>query len=53
MSPAPPTFHTDIYKQPSYADVTSSTAVSMAVEDYEPSTNSLFAPSIPWDLVQR
>lgn len=48
----------DIYKQTSYQlcdhdAAASSPAVSVAVEEYEPVTNSLFAPSIPWDLVQR
>lgn len=51
-------FLLDIYKQTSYQlcdhdAAASSPAVSVAVEEYEPVTNSLFAPSIPWDLVQR
>lgn len=55
-SSAPPSFHLDIYKQASYQrsdkDATSSSAMSAAGEQYA-ITSSLFAPSIPWDLVQR
>lgn len=55
----PSSFHLDLYKQASYQlcddddAAASSPAVSAAVEEYEPATNSLFGPSIPWDLVQR
>ncbi|KAF1372568.1 hypothetical protein PFLUV_G00267160 [Perca fluviatilis] len=56
---APSSFHRDIYKQASYklcddnGAAPSSPAVSAAVEEYEPYTNSLLQPPIPWDLVQR
>lgn len=51
-------FHPDIYKQPHYqlcneAAGASSPATSAAVEIYEATTDSVCAPSIPWDLVQR
>ncbi|KAA8579934.1 hypothetical protein FQN60_005469 [Etheostoma spectabile] len=52
-------FHRDIYKQASYklCDDNGSAAllpaVSATIEEYEPYTNSLLQPSIPWDLVQR
>ncbi|KAK9525491.1 hypothetical protein VZT92_016189 [Zoarces viviparus] len=52
---APSCFHLDIYKQPSDQpcdDSASSPALSAAVEESEPITNSQFAPHIPWDLVQ-
>lgn len=50
-------FHPDIYKQPNYqlcneAAGASSPAMTAAAEKYEPSTDYLSAPSIPWDLVQ-
>lgn len=54
---APSSFLLDIYKQASYqlcdeSAAASPPAKSAAVEEYEPFTNSLLAPSIPWDLVQ-
>lgn len=58
-SSATSSFHLNIYKQASYQlcddddAAASSPAVSAAVEEHEPVTNSLFAPAIPWDLVQR
>ncbi|XP_073337099.1 uncharacterized protein [Pagrus major] len=51
--------HPDIYKQASYqlcnaaAPAAPSPATPAAAEQYEPIKHSLFAPSIPWDLVQN
>lgn len=54
---APSSFHLDLYKPVLLqlhddGSAASSPARSAAVEHYEPSRNYLFAPSIPWDLVQ-
>ncbi|KAL3048330.1 hypothetical protein OYC64_006997 [Pagothenia borchgrevinki] len=52
---APSSFHIDIYKQASFqlCAATPSPIVTESPEEYEPFKHHLFAPSIPWDLVQR
>ncbi|TNN56006.1 hypothetical protein EYF80_033791 [Liparis tanakae] len=51
---APSCFQQDVHKQASYrAAAAASPVLSAAAEEYEPITNSLLAPPIPWDLVQR
>eukprot|EP00064_Thunnus_orientalis_P009061 superscaffoldBa00001127_g9084 len=53
----PSSFQLDVHRLASYQlcdeSATSSPAELVAVEEHEPTTSSLFAPSIPWDLVQR
>ncbi|KAK5895889.1 hypothetical protein CgunFtcFv8_009545 [Champsocephalus gunnari] len=51
-------FHIEIYKQASFqlcgvSTATPSPIVTESPEEYEPFKHHLFAPSIPWDLVQR
>ncbi|KAK2858751.1 hypothetical protein Q5P01_003371 [Channa striata] len=47
---APSSFQLDIKNQ--LVDV-AAVSSSYTVEDYEPTSNSLLVPFIPWDLVQR
>ncbi|XP_078021177.1 uncharacterized protein LOC144461738 [Epinephelus lanceolatus] len=49
---APSSFHQDTNKQTSYQPWDKIAASSTASSAAGPFTNSLFAPSIPWDLVQ-
>ncbi|KAM8740665.1 uncharacterized protein AB9X84_020412 isoform 1-T2 [Acanthopagrus schlegelii] len=49
--------HPDMYKQAGYLPCSAAAALSpaapAAAEQYEPIKTPLFAPSIPWDLVQN